>query len=167
MKRTDVAYDGDTTNKLMTINQDGSMSLVAIEDVKAYREYLWSIKNDGSKESTGAVPYWSEDLTQYVFDSDYNGPESIGSGTLSPSKGVIPAWKLDDNIGPDAAILSPPSKKTGPRKADKGGDIPLQKRRGPVVKLDDDGANGTGLSLKPTSRRRPGTLPTASRVVRC
>lgn len=56
-------------------------------------------------------------------------PESIGSGTLIPSKGQIPAWKLDDSIGPDAEILSPPSKKTGPRKTDKGGDIPLQKRR--------------------------------------
>ncbi|RHZ63539.1 hypothetical protein CDV55_102192 [Aspergillus turcosus] len=35
MKRTDVAYDGDSSNELMTVNQDGSMSLVAIEDVKA------------------------------------------------------------------------------------------------------------------------------------
>ncbi|KAF7121543.1 hypothetical protein CNMCM5793_009013 [Aspergillus hiratsukae] len=84
-------------------------------------------------------------------------PKSIGSGTSIPSSGRIPAWQLDNSFGPDAPILSPPPKNTGSQKSDKGGDIPLRKWRGPVIELDDEERNRV-LSLKSTSRTRPGTL---------
>jgi hypothetical protein len=73
LKRTDAAFDGDSSKKLTTIKQDGSLAYVEIQDVSVYEHHLWVIQADGSKVSNGLVPYWSEDEKEYVFDSDYNG----------------------------------------------------------------------------------------------
>jgi hypothetical protein len=84
------------------------------------------------------VPRVYDDDDEDDMESVALPPKSIGSGTLIPSSGRIPAWKLfGASIGPDALVLSPPSKKTGPRKADKGADIPQRKLRGPIIDIDE------------------------------
>lgn len=57
---------------------------------------------------------------------------------------------IERQHGPDAEILSPPLKSTGPRRTDKGVDIPLRQRQGPVAKLGDDEDDGP-MGLSPSS----------------
>ncbi|KAI9042402.1 uncharacterized protein KD926_005480 [Aspergillus affinis] len=86
LRRTDSAYDGDSKHHLKKINEDGSESEIPIEDVPDYRNMLWGQTEEGEVVSNGYVPYWSEDLKQYIFDSDYDGKTPCTSGSVGAAQ---------------------------------------------------------------------------------
>lgn len=56
------------------IDSNGNEVSIAIEDVHDYIEDLWTFDDNGVRTgSNGDVPYWSDDLKEYVFDADYEG----------------------------------------------------------------------------------------------
>lgn len=86
LRRTDSAFDGDSSHYLKRINEDGSESEIPIEDVPDYRNMLWKLNEKDEVVSNGYVPYWSEELKQYVFDSDYGGKTPCTSDSVGAAQ---------------------------------------------------------------------------------
>lgn len=70
LEPTDIAWDREK-NDVYTIGNDGVFQPVPIDQIEDYRQYLWVLDEKGNWERTGRVPYWSDDLSQYVFDDSY------------------------------------------------------------------------------------------------
>lgn len=75
LSRTDAAWDAEK-DTIMTIDPsdpNGAFAPVAIEDIAEYRQFLWKDGEDGSDAlvRNANIPYWSDDLGQYIFDQDY------------------------------------------------------------------------------------------------
>ena len=70
LEPTDIAWDREK-NDVYTIGKDGVFQPVPIDQIEIYRKNLWVLDEKGNWERTGRVPYWSDDLSQYVFDISY------------------------------------------------------------------------------------------------
>lgn len=86
VSRSDLAWDSDG-NDLMEFDADGvTLHPATFEEVPVYQNFLfWTNPNTNMQETNGAVPYWSPDLTSFLFDSNYDGqtycaPENGGLG---------------------------------------------------------------------------------------
>ena len=75
LSRTDAAWDAekDTITTIDPSDPNGAFAPVAIEDIAEYRQFLWKDGEDGSDAlvRNANIPYWSDDLGQYIFDQDY------------------------------------------------------------------------------------------------
>ncbi|KAF4237488.1 hypothetical protein CNMCM8980_006963 [Aspergillus fumigatiaffinis] len=112
---------------------------------------------EADKRTTIVLPKRRGPVLKVNDDDDEEKPP--GSGTSIPPRGRIPASKwYESSFTQDTPMLSRPSKKASPRRTDNGADIAMRERRDPVIMIGDDEEDGMDLSLKPTSRRRPGTL---------
>jgi hypothetical protein len=112
---------------------------------------------EADKRTTIVLPKRRGPVLKVNDDDDEETPP--GSGTSIPPRGRIPASKwYESSFTQDTPMLSRPSKKASPRRTDNGADIAMRERRDPVIMIGDDEEDGMDLSLKPTSRRRPGTL---------
>ncbi|KAL4956427.1 hypothetical protein BDW69DRAFT_203132 [Aspergillus filifer] len=79
--RTDIAWDTDG-NGIWKMDEDGVGSPLSIEDCDLYKGIFWYYDDEsGVWESNERVPYWSDDLSQYLADEDYEN----GGGFCIPS----------------------------------------------------------------------------------
>ncbi|KAJ9194026.1 hypothetical protein DTO164E3_4709 [Paecilomyces variotii] len=72
LDRFDVAWNKQGED-IMKVSPDGSMAPMAIEEVPRYEQYLWEEKNGLLVRNNKNVPYWSDELSEYVFDQNYGG----------------------------------------------------------------------------------------------
>ncbi|RHZ46088.1 uncharacterized protein CDV56_104539 [Aspergillus thermomutatus] len=71
LSRSDAAWDTSRDETIMKVNpEDGSMVPMTIEEVPLYQNYLWEKKNNLLVRNK-LVPYWSDDLLEYIFDIGY------------------------------------------------------------------------------------------------
>lgn len=73
LERTDAAWDTEKQESVFDDGPDGTLAPVAIEDVKNYRSELWEQDKKGVWIKNAKIPYWSDDLGEYVFDENYGG----------------------------------------------------------------------------------------------
>ena len=73
LERTDAAWDTDKQETVMEEGPDGTFAPIAIENVKNYQPDLWEEDAEGLWSKNKEIPYWSDDLKEYVFDEDYEG----------------------------------------------------------------------------------------------
>ncbi|KAL1863514.1 hypothetical protein Plec18167_000607 [Paecilomyces lecythidis] len=73
LRRTDIAWDKQGY-EVMKVLPGGSMAPMIIEEVPAYQRFLWKENSKGKLvENKKFVPYWSDDLSEYIFDQNYGG----------------------------------------------------------------------------------------------
>ncbi|KAJ5197157.1 hypothetical protein N7449_007636 [Penicillium cf. viridicatum] len=81
VSRSDLAWDSNGDD-LMELDADGvTLHPATFEEVPDYQKFLfWTNPNTNMQETTGLVPYWSPDLTSFLFDSDYDGQTYCAPG---------------------------------------------------------------------------------------
>ncbi|KAL4796922.1 hypothetical protein BDV19DRAFT_387792 [Aspergillus venezuelensis] len=79
--RTDIAWDTDG-NEIRTMDKDGVEHPLSIENCEQYKELFWYY-DDGRKvwKTNKQVPYWSDDLSQYLADADYGSGGGFCTGS--------------------------------------------------------------------------------------
>jgi hypothetical protein len=73
LQRTDAAWDTEKQETLLVAGPGGSFAPVAIENVDNYHLWFWEQNSKGLWIKTAIVPYWSDDLKEYIFDGNYGG----------------------------------------------------------------------------------------------
>jgi hypothetical protein len=71
LSRLDEAWDTEKHETLMKQESDGSYVPMSIEEVDDYREFLWEENLNGMWSRNKNIPYWSDDLGEYIFDLPY------------------------------------------------------------------------------------------------
>ncbi|KAJ6009604.1 hypothetical protein N7499_004998, partial [Penicillium canescens] len=118
LQRTDAVWDSNR-NLVMEMAEDGTMSPIAIEDVKNYLPYLW--KNPVTKNKpNGNIPWWSDDLGEYLFDGDY------GKKTYCTVSNEHLAATQDHTVSASTITLCPVSFKSTAASAKLGGKKPTK-----------------------------------------
>ncbi|KAJ5622947.1 hypothetical protein N7490_011552 [Penicillium lividum] len=74
LQRSDVAKDVNG-NDIFEYDSTASdhLSPVSIENIPSYQEMLWTVQKNGRSVRNNQVPYWSDDMRQYLFDINYRG----------------------------------------------------------------------------------------------
>lgn len=73
LERTDAAWDTDKQETVMEEGPDGVLAPITVENVGDYQPDLWEQSTKGLWSRNKNIPYWSDDLKEYVFDEDYDG----------------------------------------------------------------------------------------------
>jgi hypothetical protein len=74
--RTDFCFEKGTLasqQQYLTTEIDGVKKPVPVQDVDLYFGYLYTVDEKGVTQPSALVPYWSDDLMQYIFDTTFGG----------------------------------------------------------------------------------------------
>ncbi|KAJ5776689.1 uncharacterized protein N7511_001700 [Penicillium nucicola] len=106
-QRSDVAKDVNG-NDIFEYDSTASdhLSPVSIENIPSYQEMPWTVQKNGRSVRNNQVPYWSDDMRQYLFDISYRGKtyctvsnSHLGATQHETTPSSITLYKAGETLG--------------------------------------------------------------------